>query len=91
MQIKILRQSMTIDLGSTATNVAVPINYVYLTNIPIDKGQRFAISIIKHVESNTHADKVYNLQLVADDASGNWVFKFTSKQQYLPEYTINAN
>lgn len=90
MQVKMLRQSMTLDYGSTATNVAVPINYVYLTNIPISIGVKFIVPIIRHIEQLNNADRVYNLQLVRDDTTGFWTVKFTSKREYPADYTINT-
>ena len=90
MQIKMLRQSVTIDLGSTATNTAVDHNYVYLTNIPTSIGMRFVIQVVKHIEQRNEADRVYNLQLVGDNTTGFWTIKFTSKKLYPVEYNISA-
>lgn len=90
MQVKMLRQSMTLDYGSTATNVKVDCHYVYLTNIPISIGVKFIVPIIRHIEQLNNADRVYDLQLVRDDTTGFWTVKFTSKKEYPADYTINT-
>lgn len=90
MQVKMLRQSVTLDYGSTMTNVKVDCHYVYLTNIPTSIGMRFVIQVVKHIEQRDEADRVYNLQLVGDDTTGFWTIKFTSKKLYHAEYDIRT-
>lgn len=90
-----LRQSKTVaipQISKGINNTIFHFDYVYLTDIPSSVGYKDVINVLKCFEWYVDDKKgLSDIQLVCDDMTEKWIFKFKSNNELDTEYSFNTD